>query len=145
MKIDVKLLLGAIEGGGIVGKLIPFKKDKLVGYLIGAASKTRFGEATPTFYMRLPEGKGIEEVLLLSLELKNGRREVDLGSPGPKQELKGEVMKDFDSVEAGPHLFKITTSKLLEGEYMFFLIASGDPPKGTYGKVYDFGIEEPPR
>ena len=63
--------------------------------------------------------------------------------PGPKQELKAAVMRQFDSIEVGPRLFKLTTSKLAKGEYLFFLIGSAEPPKGSEGKGYDFGIEEP--
>jgi hypothetical protein len=35
--------------------------------------------------------------------------------------------------------------KLTKGEYMFFLLGSAEPPKGSYGKGYDFGIETPQR
>ena len=50
----------------------------------------------------------------------------------------------FKSFHKGPHLFKITPSKTLaKGEYIFLLLGSAEPPKGSYGKVYDFSIQGP--
>jgi|ERR1700722_2610838 len=135
-KIDLKMLLGIKEGGFLV------KKGKVIAYLVGPASKTRVPEGAPIFYMRLPEGKGIEEVVLVALERKGDRREIEMG-PGPKEELKAGAMRQFDSLEVGPRLFKITTSKLVKGEYLFFQVGSAEPAKGNFGKGYDFGIEEP--
>ena len=87
-KTDLKLLLGEKQGPG-VGKVM-MKKGKAVGYLLGPASKTRVKESTATFYLRLPEGKMIEET---------------------------------------------------KGEYLFFLLGSAEPPKGIFGKGYDFGVD----
>jgi hypothetical protein len=134
-KVDLKMLLGTKEGGFLV------KKGKIIAYLVGPASKTRVPEGAPVFYMRLPEGKGIEEVVLVALERKGDRREIEMG-PGPKEELKAGAMRQFDSLEVGPRLFKITTSKLVKGEYLFFQVGSAEAAKGNYGKGYDFGIEE---
>ncbi len=137
LEVDIKMLLGAKEGGK--------KKGKIIAYLIGSASKTRIKEVAPIFYMRLPEGKGIEEVVLVAFERKNDRREIQMGPPGPELELRAEAVRQFDSLEVGSHLFKITTGKLAKGEYLFFLVGSAEPPKGSYGKGYDFGVEEPQR
>jgi hypothetical protein len=139
--IDIKLLLGEVNGAG-VGKLLKMK-GKVIAYLVGPASRTRIKEAEPVFYMRLPEGKGIEEVVLVAFEQKKSRREIEMGPAGPKQELKGEAMRQFDPLEVGPRLFKLNPGKLAKGEYIFFLLGSADPPKGSQGKGYDFGIEAP--
>ncbi len=135
--IDIKMLLGAKEGSK--------KKSKIIAYLIGAASKTRIKQTVPTFYMRLPEGKGIEEVVLVAFNCENDRREIGMGPSGAELQLRPEAVRQFDSLEVGPHLFKITAGKLPKGEYLFFLAGSAEPPKGSYGKGYDFAIEEPPR
>ena len=140
MKTDIKLLLGANQGAG-VGKVV-MKKGKAIGYLLGPTAKTRVDGPMPVFYMRLPEGKGIEEIVLVALEQKKDRREIELGQSLEKQELKAEAMRPYDSLEVGPRLFKITTTdKLTRGEYLFLLLGSAEPPKGSYGKGYDFGIE----
>ena len=138
--VDIKLLLGEVEGPGL-GKVLKMK-GRTIAYLVGAAARTRIKDPAPLFYMRLPEGKGIEEVVLVAFEKKKARREIDMG-PGPKQELKGAAMRRFDSLEVGPRLFKLTVGKLAKGEYIFFLLGSAEPPKGSQGKGYDFGIGEP--
>ena len=118
------------------------KKPKAIGYLLGPTAKTRVNEPTPLFYLRLPEGKAIEEVVLVVFAPKKDRRELEIGQTLDKQELKAEAMRPYDSLEVGPRLFRITTmDKLAKGEYLFLLLGSAEPPKGSYGKGYDFGVD----
>jgi hypothetical protein len=63
VKIDVKMLLGA-EGAGV--KVLNLK-GKTSAYRVGPASKTRVRGLAKKFYMRLWEGKGIEEIVLIAL------------------------------------------------------------------------------
>ena len=137
LKVDIKILLGEKEGAGF-GKVL-MKKGKVIAYLVGPGSKARVPEGTPIFYIRLPEGKGIEELLLVALDRKSGRRELDIGPPGPKPEIKPEALRQFDSLEVGPGLYRLNPGKLSKGEYLFYLIGSSEPAKGNYGKGYDFG------
>jgi len=137
LEVDLKMLLGAKEGSK--------KKSKIIAYLIGPASKTRIKGVAPTFYIRLPEGKGVEEVVLVAFDCKNDRREIGMGPSGAELQLRPEAVRQFDSLEVGPRLFKITAGRLPKGEYLFFLAGSAEPTKGSYGKGYDFGIEESQR
>ena len=143
IKVDIKMLLGGVQGAG-VGKVLKLK-GKTIAYLVGPTSKTRIKEATPIFYLRLPEGKAIEEVLLVALEKKRDRREIDMGPPGPKPELKAGALRQFDSLEVGPRLFRLAAAKLAKGEYLFYFIGSAEPAKSNLGKGYDFGIEDLPQ
>jgi hypothetical protein len=141
-KIDITMLFGSEKGKKKIMK-IPLKQGQSVAYLIGPAAKTRIKEATPTFYLRLPEGKEIDEVALVTLQTKTkaNRREITMGPGGPQ--ITGEDAKNFDKVEVGPRLFRITAGRLAQGEYMFLLRGSSEPPKGNYGKGFDFGIDGP--
>jgi hypothetical protein len=142
LKTEIRLLLGESQGPGITKILM--KKGKAIGYLLGPTANTRITETTPVFYLRLPEGKAIEEVVLLALAQTKERREIEIGESLEKQELKAEAMRPFDSLEVGPRLFKLTPSKnLTKGEYLFLLLGSAEPPKGSYGKVYDFSMQGP--
>jgi hypothetical protein len=142
-KIEIRVLLGVNEGAGL-GKVL-LKKGKVVAYLVGPSSKNRVQiTMPPVFYFRLPEGKAVEDIALLSMDRKGDRREIEMGPAGPKPELKAESMRPFDSLEVGSRLFRITAGKLTKGEYLFFLLGSAEPPKGTYGKGYDFGVDETP-
>jgi hypothetical protein len=136
-KIGVKILLGMQQGGGL-GKVL--KKPKTIAYLVGAAAETRIKDPAPIFYLRLPDGKPIEEVVLVVMDHKADRRELEMGTAGPKQ---AEARRQFDYLEVGPGLFKLTTAKLGKGEYLFFQLGSAEPPKGIYGRGFDFGIDEP--
>ncbi len=140
-KVEVKILLGTQEGAGL-GKVL-MKKAKNIAYLVGPAARTRIKESSPVFYLRLPEGKAIEDIVLVSVTRKADRRELELGPPGPKQQIKPEVRRPFDFLEVGANLFSLTTSKLAKGEYLFFQLGSAEPPKGSLGKGFDFGIDEP--
>lgn len=140
-KVEVKILLGTQEGAGL-GKVL-MKKGKTIAYLVGPAAKTRIKESSPVFYLRLPEGKPIEDIVLVSVTRKADRRELELGPPGPKQQIKPEVRRPFDFLEVGPNLFSLSISKLTRGEYLFFQLGSAEPPKGSLGKGFDFGIDEP--
>jgi hypothetical protein len=140
MKVDLQILLGTQASAGL-GKVL-MKKGKVVAYLVGPAAKTRIKEPAPVFYLRLPAGKPIEEVVLVALDHKADRRELELGPPGPKQEIKPEARRAFDFLEVGPNLFRLTTAKLVKGEYLFFELGSAEPPKGSLGKGFDFGIDE---
>jgi hypothetical protein len=142
-KTDIKILLGETQGPGL-GKLMG-GKGKAIGYLLEPKAGTRISELVPVFYLRLPAGKPIEEVVLLALSSTKQRREIELGPSLEKQELKAESRRPFESLEVGAQLFRITPPKLTPGEYLFLLLGSAEPPKGSYGKVYDFSIQAPPK
>jgi hypothetical protein len=135
-KVDFKVMLGTE-----VGKM-PMKKGKAIAYLVGPAAGMRTKLTKPVFYFRPPDGKEIADVVLVVFKKKGDRRELDVGPPGPKQQLKSETMRQFDSVEVGPRLFKVTPQTLKAGEYLFFLVGSAEPPKGIYGKGCDFAIDD---
>jgi hypothetical protein len=141
VQMDLKLFMGQKQGAGL-GKVL-LKKGKAVAYLAGPAARTRLADAAPVFYIRLADGKGVEEFVLVALDRKKDRRELDMGPPAPKPELNPDTIRPFDSLEVGAGLFRLTPTTLVKGEYMFFLIGTAEPPKGNYGKGYDFGMEPP--
>jgi len=143
VKVEIKALLGEQSGAGL-GKIV-LKKSKVIAYLVGPTAKVRVAEGAPVFYIRLPEGKAIEDLLLVALDPKNGRRELDVGPPGPKPQMKPEALRQFDSLEVGPALYRLNPVKLAKGEFMFYLNGSAEPPKGNYGKGYEFGAGPPPK
>ncbi|MBZ5585021.1 MAG: hypothetical protein LAQ30_22985 [Acidobacteriia bacterium] len=138
VSLELKSLLGTRQGPGL-GKVL-MKKGAVIAYLAGAASTSRMKGPSPRFYLRLPPGKGIDELVLLALERKSGRREIGMGT-GPKQEIRPQAVRQFESAEVGPNLFRLSPEKLAKGEYLFFFLGSAEPPKGSYGKGYDFGVD----
>jgi hypothetical protein len=136
VRIAVKVLLGMQEGAGL-GKVV-LKKPKTIAYLVGTTAETRIADPAPVFYLRLPEGKAIEDYVLVALDHKGDRRGLEMGPAGPKQ---ADVRRQFDNLEVGANLFKLTVAKLAKGEYLFFQLGSAEPPKGIYGRGFDFGID----
>jgi hypothetical protein len=130
--VDIKLLLGMHKG-----KVL---KSKAIAYLAGPAAKLRIKAGKPVFYLRMPEGKEISDVILISLLGKDDRRELD-GLPGSKGGLNADNVVQVDHLEVGAKLFKLSPPALDEGEYLFFFAGSAEPDKGTYGKGYDFGVD----
>jgi hypothetical protein len=134
-KTDLKVVLGMRKG-----KML---KGKPIAYLAGGAAKLRVKAGKPVFYLRLPEGKEISDLILTSLLEKDDRRELS-SLPGPKGGFNPDDVLPFDQLEVGAKLFKLTPAPMDEGEYIFFLVGSAEPDKGTYGKGYDFGADPAP-
>jgi hypothetical protein len=146
VKVDMKTLASAKVAGRLGNVLTAgIKSVKTNAYLIGPSAKTRTRETSPVFYIRLPEGTGVEELVLVSLFQKNDRRELEVGAAGgivgAKQGLRMETMKPMETQELGPRLYKVATGILGKGEYFFYLVGSADSVKGIQGKGYDFGVE----
>src|SRR5262249_27260117 len=108
-KIDIKVLLGENRKPRITKILM--KNGRAIDYLWASMAKTPFKELMPVLYRRLTEGKGIEEVVLLAIEQTEERSEVEIRQSLAKQELKAESMRPFDSLEVGPHLFRVSPTK----------------------------------
>jgi len=47
----------------------------------------------------------------------------------------------FDSKQVAPGLFRLSVAAKNTGEFLFFILGSGDEKKGTLGKGYDFGVD----
>jgi hypothetical protein len=145
-KMDLRTLASAKTAGRLGSfATLGIKSVKNNAYLIGPSAKMRIKETTPVFYIRLPEGTSIDELVLVSLYVKEDRRELEVGSKGgvvgSKQGLRMEVMKPIDTQEVAPRLHKIATNIIPKGEYLFYIIGSADTIKGIQGKGYDFGID----
>jgi hypothetical protein len=134
-RVDLKVVLGMRKG-----KLL---KGKPTSYLAGPSAKLRVKPGQPIFYLRFPEGKEASDLILIGLQEKEDRREFN-GLPGPKGGLNADDVLQFDPLEVGAKLFKLTPPALVAGEYVFFLVGSAELDKGTYGKGYDFGVDAKP-
>jgi len=130
---DLKILLGMRKG--------KIMKGKPTAYLAGPKAKLRAKAGKPIFYLRLPEGKEVSDLILTALLEKDDRRELD-GLPGAKGNgLNADEVLQFDQWEVGPKLFRLSPPALEAGEYLLFLVGSAEPDKGTYGKGFDFGVD----
>ncbi len=146
VKVDVKTLASAKTAGRLGHALtLGVKSVKTNAYLIGPSAKTRVTDTSPIFYIRLPEGVSIDEIALAALFVKADRRELEVsaqsGFVGSKQGLRMESIRQFESEELAPGIYKIAPNILAKGEYLFYIVGSADAVKGIQGKGYDFGVQ----
>jgi hypothetical protein len=114
-------------------------KGQVVGSVVGAAAAARVPTGPATFYARPGEKAGIEDFVLLSMEAAKDRRNLDFGNKAGKPVFPPKSIHQFDSKEVMPGVFRLAVPPSNAGEYLFFILGSGDEKKGLLGKGYDFG------
>jgi hypothetical protein len=143
--IEVKSLAPDKQGGFIVPLPLGLGSAKIIGALPGAAAPVRVESTPAVFYLRLAENTKIEDVTIIVLDAvaKEKRRQAEFtpsqqkdGKPSPKATL----LRQSERTAVGPRLYRVVTTQLGTGEFMFYLGGSADPAKGTLGKGYDFGV-----
>lgn len=129
--------MASLSGGLVDGHII--------GALVGGEAKTRVNKWPAEFFFRLGEKGTIDDLALLGLDTSNKRRDLDFGKKAGKPVFPLSAVKQFDSKEIVPGIYRITVATLKPDEYLFFILGSGDEKKGQLGKGYDFGVDKPPK
>jgi hypothetical protein len=127
----------------------PGKFSKMMGgHIVGSAApttaKVRAGKDPLVFYARLGEKIMIDDLVLLTVQpdKKEKHRELDFGSKSGTPVFPPKSVHQFDSKEVGPGgLYRVAVPALAGGEYLFFILGSGDDKKGLLGRGYDFGVD----
>ena len=131
--------------------VVPFKQPgkmpllggkHIVGTLIGNAAKTRITGAPAIFFSRLGEKGSIDDLALLRLETSNKQRDLDFGKKAGKPVFPVGSIKQFESKEIVPGVYRFIVPASNPGEYLFFILGSGEEKKGQLGKGYDFGVDK---
>ncbi len=131
--------------------VVPFKQPgkmskfglsgHVIGSVIGATAMARVAAGAATFYARPGEKAAIEDFVLLSLEHGDSRRNLDFGAKAGKPVFPIKSVHQFESKEVMPGVYRLAVPPVGKGEYLFFLLGSGDEKKGFLGKGYDFGAK----
>jgi hypothetical protein len=122
------------------GKM-PLFKGHVIGSVVGASATTRLTSVSATFYVRLGEKTSIDDLALLLLEKSKARRDLDFGPKPGKPVFRVNALKPFESKSVSPGLFRVVVPPNPRGEYLFYILGSGDEKKGLLGRGYDFGID----
>lgn len=109
--------------------------------MIGKASKNALPSGQAVFFYRLPEKANVEELVLAALDVKSDRRELEFGPDAAKPVFPMESVKQYSAEEIDTGLYRVTAAALVDGEYVFFLLGSGEEKKGILGKGYEFGVK----
>lgn len=139
--------LGQAKVGGRLGSAFTYgiKSVKSKAYLQGAHSSVVVG-LTPSIELELPKGETIDNYMVVQLDAKGDRRELEVGSTGgivgAKSGIRAEAIKKTAAIPLGGTKYRLSLdSPLKKGEYIVYVVGSADNIKGIYGKGYDFTVE----
>ena len=138
--------LGEAKVGGRLGRMatIGVKSVKTKAYLEGPHAPILAGSGTPNILIELPKNIPIDNFILVQLDGKSDRRELEVGSEGgivgAKHGIREEAIHKTHVTDMGGGKFQLVTGALKKGEYVIYVVGSPDYEKGIYGRGYDFTV-----
>jgi len=103
---------------------------------------------SPVIDIELPANDNINNYIVVEMDDKGDRREIEMGSVGgtvgEKIGIRSDRIVRTSATPVGGRHFRITTVKeLKKGEYILYSVGSADFPRGVYGQGYDFTVQKP--
>jgi hypothetical protein len=112
----------------------------IIGSVVGPKAETRVMSASSIFYLRLSEKASIDDFTLLALDKSGNRRDLDFGTKPGKPVFPVSSVKEVESKQVYTGVYRVIVPMIKKGEYLFFILGSGDEKKGLLGKGYDLGV-----
>jgi hypothetical protein len=141
LALDLKPVVPSKQPGKLSSLSGGLLKGHIIGSVIGPTAKIRATDRPAIFYVRLGEKATIDDLALLNLEASASRRDLDFGKKAGKPVFPVSSVRQYESKEVTPTLFRLSAPLSKPGEYLFFILGSGDDKKGLLGKGYDFGVD----
>ncbi len=139
--------LGEAKTGGRLGHGVTMgiKSVKAKAYLEGQHAPV-MSSPEPKIEIELPPNDTIDNYIVVRLDAKGDRRELEVasggGTVGAKVGVRAEDVQKSSAEDLGNRHYKITChNKLKKGEYIVYVVGSPDTTHGIYGKGYDFTVE----
>jgi hypothetical protein len=139
--------LGQGKVGGRLGSALSygFKSVKEKAYLQNPHSAI-FASPSPLIEIELPRTETIDSYIVVEMDGKGDRRELEVGSAGgivgAKQGVRAEAIQKTSPIPVGSGKYKLSLEKpLKKGEYIVYVVGSADRQKGIFGRGYDFTVE----
>jgi hypothetical protein len=138
--------LGQAKVGGRLGRELTLgvKSVKEKAYLDGPHS-TVVASSSPVIEIDLPKGDTIDNYILVQMDGKGDRRELEVesrgGIVGGKNGIRAEAIHKTYVTSLGGNKFQLGTDTLKKGEYLIYVVGSPDSIKGIYGRGYDFTVQ----
>ena len=126
----------------LTGDLTPVKEN---AFLEGPAATTS-ASPMPEITIRLPKSDSIGNYILVRMNVKDDRRELEVGSgTGEASGRTGlgsnAAIHPIRVIYRGNNTYQLLPLKQLEdGQYMVYVVGSVDERKDIYGKGYDFAV-----
>lgn len=144
--------IGQEKVGGRLGHAVSLgiKSVKEKAYLPGQHASL-FTSPTPAIRVELAPnttapGSSIDDYLLVRMDGKGDRRELEMasagGAVGQKVGIRSDRVMKTSYEPMGGRVYKLGAEKPLKrGEYLLYVIGSADFIKGIYGRGYDFTVQ----
>jgi len=139
--------LGQVKTGGRLGRTLSLgvKSVKSKAYLQGQHASVIVSR-NPIIEVELPPNASIDDYVVVRMDGKGDRRELEVGSGGgavgAKHGLRADRVMRTSYDPLGGRLYKMAVQGGLNGgEYILYVIGSPDFDKGIQGRGYDFTVE----
>jgi len=137
--------MGQSKVGGRLGHDVTLgvKSVKEKAYLDGLHS-TIVTSSNPVIEIDLPKGDTIDNYILVQMDGKSDRRELEVEARGglveAKNGIRAEAIHKTHVTPLGGNRFQLGTDALKKGEYIVYVVGSPDSIRGIYGRGYDFTV-----
>jgi len=139
--------IGEQKVGGRLGHAVTMgiKSVKNKAYLQGQHASV-IASRKPVVDIQLPANDNIDNYIIVEMDDKGDRREIEMGSVGgtvgEKVGIRADRIVRTSATPVGGRRFKISPVKeLKKGEYILYSVGSADFPHGIYGQGYDFTVQ----
>ena len=139
--------IGEQKVGGRLGHAVSFgiMSVKNKAYLQGQHASL-IASRTPVIIIELPANDNIDNYIIVEMDDKGDRREIEMGSVGgtvgEKVGIRADRIVRTSATPVGGRRFKVSPVKeLKKGEYLLYSVGSADFPHGVYGQGYDFTVQ----
>jgi hypothetical protein len=139
--------IGEQKVGGRLGHAVTLhiKSVKNKAYLQGQHASL-IASRKPVINIQLPANDNIDNYIVVEMDGKGDRREIEMGSiggtVGEKVGIRADRIVRTSAIPAGGRHFKLSpVNEMKKGEYILYSVGSADFPHGVYGQGYDFTIQ----
>lgn len=139
--------IGEQKVGGRLGHAVSFgiMSVKNKAYLQGQHASV-IASRKPVVDIQLPANDNIDNYIIVEMDDKGDRREIEMGSVGgtvgEKVGIRADRIVRTSATPIGGRRFKLSPVKeLKKGEYILYSVGSADFPHGVYGQGYDFTVQ----
>jgi hypothetical protein len=139
--------IGEQKVGGRLGHAVTLhiKSVKNKAYLQGQHASL-IASRKPMINIQLPANDNIDNYIVVEMDGKGDRREIEMGSiggtVGEKVGIRADRIVRTSATPVGGRHFKISpVNEMKKGEYILYSVGSADFPHGVYGQGYDFTIQ----
>ena len=144
--VEVRII-GEQKVGGRLGHAVSLgiMSVKNKAYLQGQHASI-IASRKPVVDIQLPPNDNIDNYIIVEMDDKGDRREIEIGSVlgtvGEKVGIRADRIVHTSATPAGGRRFKVSPVKeLKKGEYILYSVGSADFPHGVYGQGYDFTVQ----